>query len=217
MSNAAANRARNGQDVRAISSSNDQAADPALQMFELTKREAILLAHVTENFPRGFDEEQLAISLGWSTEEVQEALQVCAVHGLIEAPPDIEIPAGVPLEGSPLVGIDDLLTPEEQDAARESKVPSCGERWLALGEELAVLRALKAGKERGFTEAEAEGALEWASMTRFTSLLLDLVLDGHVAILGPNGDGDMRFAALDEDGALVINGREDEGLRRNLK
>jgi hypothetical protein len=35
--------------------------------------------------------------------------------------------------------------------------------------------------------------------------------------MGPNGDGDMVFAALDADGELVINDREDESPRRNLK
>jgi hypothetical protein len=215
--NAAANRLRNGQDVPAINSSNNQAADPALQTFELTKREAILLVHMTENFPRGFDEEHLATSLGWSTEEVREALLVCAVHGLVEGPPDIELPAGAPLEGSPVIGIDELLSPEEQDAARLSQVPCANPGWLALGEELTVLRALGAGTDSGFTGDEAEAALEWAQETRFHSILLDLVLDGHVALMGPNGDGDMVFAALDADGELVINDREDESPRRNLK
>ena len=196
---------------------DNQTADPAPQTFELTKRKATLLIHTGENFPRGFDEEHLAISLGWSTEEVREALQVCAVHGLIEGSPDIELPAGAPLEGSPAIGIDELLSPEEQDAARLSHVPRKNRGWLALGEELTVLRALGAGTGRGFTEDEGNAALEWAGRTRVTSLLLDLVLDGHVALMGPNGDGDMVFAALDADGEVVINDQEDESLRRDLK
>jgi hypothetical protein len=215
--NAAANKVTNDQDVPATNSLNDQPADPAPQTFEFTKREAILLIHTGENFPRGFDEDHLASSLGWSTEEVREALQVCAVHGLIEGSPDIELPAGAPLEGSPVIGIDELLSPEEQDAARLSQVPCANPGWLALGEELTVLRALGAGTDSGFTGDEAEAALEWAQEIRFHSILLDLVLDGHVALMGPNGDGDMVFAALDADGELVINGREDKNRRRNLK
>jgi hypothetical protein len=217
MSDAATTRVRNRQAVPTNNSSNNQAADPALQTFELTKREAILLIHTGENFPRGFDEKHLAISLGWSTEEVREALQVCAVHGLIEGPPDIELPAGAPLEGSPVIGIDALLSPDEQDAARRSRVPCANHRWLALGEEFTVLRALGAGIDGGFTDDEGEAALEWAQDARFRSILLDLVLDGHIALMGPNGEGDMVFAALDADGELVINGREDENRRRNLK
>ena len=116
-----------------------------------------------------------------------------------------------------MIGIDDLLSPEEQDAARLSQVPCANHGWLALGEELTVLRALGAGTDDGFTEDEGKAALEWAEDARFHSLILDLVLDGHVALMGPNGDGDMVFAALDADGELVVNGREDESPRRNLK
>lgn len=217
MSDAITTKTENGQDVPAFDSQNNQAVDPALRTLEPTKREAILLIHMRENFPRGFDEEHLAISLGWATEEVREALQVCVVHGLIEGPPDIELPAGAPLEGSPMVGIDDLLSPEEQAAARESKVPCANPRWLVLGEELAVLRDLEAGTDGGFTADECEAALEWAQTARFRSILLDLVLDGHVALLAPDGVGEMKFAALDADGELVIDGQEDESLRRSLK
>jgi hypothetical protein len=96
-------------------------------------------------------------------------------------------------------------------------VPCANHGWLALGEELTVLRALGAGTDGGFTGDEAEVALEWAQDARLHSILLDLVLDGHVVLMGPNGDGDMVFAALDADGELVINDREDESLRRNLK
>jgi hypothetical protein len=217
MSDTAANRVRNGQDIPAIDSSSDQAVDPALQTCEITKREAILLVHMKANFPRGSDEEDLATSLGWSIEEVREALHVCAAHGLVEGPPDIESPAGAPLEGSPVIGIDDLLSPEEQDAARLSQVPCANHRWFVLGEQFAVLRALGAGTDGGFTGDEAEAALEWAQNARIHSILLDLVLDGHLALMGLNGDDDMVFAALDEDGELVINGREDKSPRRNLK
>ena len=193
---------------------NSMASNPseAVETFELTKREATLLVHIGEHFPTGFAAEDLAVSLGWSVEEVHGTLQVRAVHGLIEAPPDAEVPAGAPLEGSPLVGLDDLLTPEEQDAARESKVPNCNGGWLALGEELAVLRALGAGKETGFTEAEAAEALEWASMARLGSLILDLVFDGHLGLLGPDGDGEMKFVALDAEGKRVTGRHESASL-----
>lgn len=193
---------------------NSMASNPseAVETFELTKREATLLAHIGEHFPTGFIAEDLAVSLGWSVDEVREAARVCAVYELLALPPDIEVPAVAPEKRSPLVDLDDFLTPEERDAARESKVPNCNNGWLALGEELAVLRALGAGKETGFTESEAEAALEWASMARLGSLLLDLVIDGHVALLGPDGDGEMKFAALDAEGERVKGGHESATL-----
>ena len=114
MSNEATTRKRNRQNVPAIDSSNDKEADPA----PLTKREATLIIHVTENFPRMFHEEDLASSLGWTTQEVRETLEVCAANGFVDGPPDIELPAGATLKEFPVLAIDDLLSPEEQDAAK---------------------------------------------------------------------------------------------------
>ena len=64
----------------------------------ITKREAILLLHSQEHFPRGFDPGDLAISLGWSVDEVHEALLTCVALGLLKAPPGIEalLVKGVP-------------------------------------------------------------------------------------------------------------------------
>jgi hypothetical protein len=177
------------------------------------KREAILLLHSREHFPRGFDPEDLAISLGWSLDEVREALLACAAFGLVEASPGIEAPPRCEKSAGPEVGIDDLLTPAEKEAAIQSQVPNSEGGWLALGEEIAVLRAVTSEGCADPTPADSDAALEWARQARHSAVLLDLVLDGHIAILGPRpGSEDVRFAALDCNGEVVLNNKpEDSG------
>ena len=55
----------------------------AVEHLEMTRREAILLVHINEHFSGGFRPEDVAISLGWSTAEVHEALRVCAAFGFV--------------------------------------------------------------------------------------------------------------------------------------
>ena len=177
----------------------------------ITKREAILLLHSREHFPRGFDHEDLAFSLGWSLDEVYQALLVCAALGLVTAPPGTEAPLGCQESRELEVGIDDLLTPAEKKAALRSQVPNSEGRWLALGEELAVLRAVTSEGNAGPAQAGGTAALEWAQTARLTAVLLDLVLDGHLAILSPlPGSDDVRFAALDSNGEVILNSGSEE-------
>ena len=180
-------------------------------LVDFTKREAILLLHSQEHFPRGFDPGDLAISLGWSVDEVHEALLTCVALGLLKAPPGIEAPSHCKESSGPEVGIDDLLTSAEKEAAVQSQVPNSDGGWLALGEELAVVRAVTSEGCADHTEADAEAALEWARQARLSAVLLDLVLDGHVAILGPRpGSEDVRFAAVDCNGEVVLNDKPEE-------
>jgi len=189
----------------------ETAAHADLGLVDFTKREAILLLHSQKHFPRGFDPQDLAISLGWSLDEVHEALLACVAHGLVKAPPGIEAPSHYEESAGPEVGIDDLLTPAEKEAAIQSQVPNSDGGWLALGEELAVLRAVTSEGRAGHTEADAEAALEWARQARLSAVLLDLVLDGHVAILGPRpGSEDVRFAAVDCNGEVVLKNKPEE-------
>ena len=125
---------------------------------EITKREAILMVHIGEHFPTGFVEEDVAISLGWSLEEVQDARRLCAAHGFLAEQADpLEICDSSPGEAESASAAD-LLNPEEMDAARKSEVAPHG--FLTVGEELSVLRALAAGKQDDcFTEGEADEAL----------------------------------------------------------
>lgn len=169
---------------------------------EITKREAILMVHIAENFPFGFVEEDVALSLGWSLEEVQDARRLCAAHGLLAEQSDpLEIYDSSPDE-SESVSAADLLSPEERDAARGSAFEAPG--LLTVGEELSVRRALAAGKEDGcFTEEEADEALDWAEKARLTSILLDQVLYGYLALMGTSADGTMLFGALDRLGNLA--------------
>ncbi len=177
----------------------------------ITKQGAILLLHSREHFPRGFDPDDLAISLGWCLDEVHEALLACTALGLVKAPPGIEARPSRAQYREPEVCIDDLLTPAEQEAAIQSRAASCDGGWLALGEELAVLRAVTSEGGADPTQADSTAALKWAQTARLSAVLLDLVLDGHLAILGPrSGSENVRFAALDADGKVVLNsGSED--------
>ena len=71
---------------------NETTSHADVESVAFTKREAILLLHSREHFPRGFDPEDLAISLGWSIDEVHEVLLACTALGLVKAPSGAEAP-----------------------------------------------------------------------------------------------------------------------------
>ncbi|MEE9607526.1 MAG: hypothetical protein V3U03_07275, partial [Myxococcota bacterium] len=133
-----------------MSNSDDGNLGPIPETLEMTKREATLLVHVGEHFPTGFCEHELAASLAWSVDEVREALVVCAAFDLVSTPPGVDVPVAEPVDGSPLVGIDDLLDPEEQEEACVSHCPRREPRcplpdadfWLTPEEQAAIGQAL---------------------------------------------------------------------------
>jgi hypothetical protein len=85
----------------------------------LTKREANLMVHIEANFRDvPFTEDEVAASIGWPIEEVRAALETCAAFGLTEPPEPIVSKDDVVVGCGKPVGIDDLLTPEEQEEAR---------------------------------------------------------------------------------------------------
>jgi hypothetical protein len=168
--------------------------------FQMTKREAILLVHLGEHFPTGFDPGHVAISLGWSTGEVLGALQVCAAYGFIASPldPDVAEIDGASLQPPP--SIDELLDPDERHNAQQSRLPSFDDYGLASGEALAVMRAISDGQDSGFTEEELQAALEWSCEARLASILLQQVLAGRIGIERSSlASGEPRFKALDSD------------------
>ena len=128
---------------------------PKAKTFALTKREATLLVHVREHFPKGFLAEDLAGSLGWSLEEVQKAARVCVSQRLLVPPGRKGAPTRL-ADKAREWRADDLLTPKEQEEARQTQHP-CTTDWLLLGETLAVLRALQIGCKGSFTDLEASG------------------------------------------------------------
>jgi hypothetical protein len=54
--------------------------------------------------------------------------------------------------------------------------------FLTEAEEIALLRAIEHGTQEGFIEEEAIQVFEWASKTRLNQHLLDLTLEGRLAI-----------------------------------
>jgi hypothetical protein len=54
--------------------------------------------------------------------------------------------------------------------------------FLTEAEEIALLRAIELGTQEGFIEEEATQVFEWASKTRMNQHLLDLTLEGRLAI-----------------------------------
>ena len=90
----------------------------AMREVRLTKREATLMVHLGENFRNGFRPGDVALSLGWPVSEVEEALEVCAIYGLLDGPGAKELRASVVRASGPEVSIDDLLDPEEIEAAK---------------------------------------------------------------------------------------------------
>jgi len=92
-----------------------------IQKVELTKREVALMAHVLEHFNDGFNPEDLAASLGWPVAEVEDALNVCALFGLLDGPGAAELRDSVVGFGGPMVTPDDFLTPEELEAAKKGR------------------------------------------------------------------------------------------------
>jgi hypothetical protein len=59
---------------------------------------------------------------------------------------------------------------------------------LTQAEEVLLLRAIELGTQAGFTEAEAITVWEWARKARINQCLLDLTLDGHLAIKFRDGE-----------------------------
>lgn len=170
----------------------------------LAKREATFLVHVSEHFPHGFVTKDVALSLGWPLSEVLGAVATCVALGLVgEAAGAVNADYARTTLQLPQC-LDDVLDAEEQDAARKSELPF-EDLIIGSGEALAVMRAITDEHRKCFTEQELEAALRWASQVKFTSTLLDLVVQGWVGIQRSSlSTGDPRFIALDQDvGALA--------------
>jgi len=87
------------------------------------------------------------------------------------------------------------------DDAKPSAVQLGG--MLTIAEQNAVIAAVRAGLAPG-SSVDATEALEWAEMARAEATMLDLVLDGKVAIRLPEeSGGEMRFVITAEGERVV--------------
>jgi hypothetical protein len=94
---------------------------------------------------------------------------------------------------------------QQANSANPVTLEAKGERLLTMDEELALCRAISHGTTRGgFTQAEAEAAWEWATVTRGNQMLLEGVLEGLFAIRFRD-DGELLFGAIDPQTGLMAN------------
>jgi hypothetical protein len=74
---------------------------------------------------------------------------------------------------------DGILEPQPDSVTPKNPAQSA---ILTEAEEMALLSALDAGTQAGFTQGEAETVLLWAKNTRVNQSLLDLAIEGRIAI-----------------------------------
>jgi hypothetical protein len=87
-------------------------------------------------------------------------------------------------------------TPKTSTSQSEVTMPPASEkRFLSLGEDCRVLRALSKGLGRCHSKEEALRVLGWADETRFRVCVLQLALEGLVSI-SFKSDGELRFDAI---------------------